>query len=367
MKCTHCNSEWKVSPSLSKSLTKCPFCGAALRTESDRQHSLPDALKSIFDTYGAEVLLDNRMLLAVFADLEPDLKRERKLLQYFLEAGGNKAILDAVRQQRDTGIEVEKTVRHMTAELFVSQSAADAVCRAFLSAVSPVSEKPRKKTENTSAQNSAPTPKNAGGKTQRKLPKNPRSEAGKKTVGPGRSAALPKTKWRVPGLTELRMDVDHYRLTITKYLGQDAYIALPDQGLTSIGREAFKECDTLRGVMIPEVFTHVEKFAFVSCSLLEEAIIRGKLSEISWGMFAYCRELKHVELPGSLQKIGGEAFRNCVSLKQIEIPDSVTEIYPNAFMDCASIELKASRDWIAKNQSIIKGIRRFSKCSVTER
>lgn len=71
MKCNNCGSEWMVSPKISFSETKCPFCGSPLASKKKTFETLEDVLVEIRDKYGLEILGDGGKLLAYFGDLAP--------------------------------------------------------------------------------------------------------------------------------------------------------------------------------------------------------------------------------------------------------------------------------------------------------
>ena len=81
--------------------------------------------------------------------------------------------------------------------------------------------------------------------------------------------------------------------------------------VTSIGMEAFLECDSLTSIVIPNSITSIRKGAFESC-----------------------RNLTSITIPDSVTRIGICAFKNCISLQKITIPDSVKSIGARAFDYC---------------------------------
>ena len=56
-----------------------------------------------------------------------------------------------------------------------------------------------------------------------------------------------------------------------------------------------------------------------------------------WGIFANCSKLSDIALSNSLEVIGGAAFSGCSALKRIEIPENVTSIGRYAFSGCTSL------------------------------
>lgn len=127
--------------------------------------------------------------------------------------------------------------------------------------------------------------------------------------------------------------------------------------LRIIGPEAFRGCEALRRINIPESVKEIGEGAFRGCSSLRSIHIPGgtitKIREetfaqsglttiaIPWSVvvieksaFAFCRSLLSVELPKRLRKIEDQAFKSCEGLLNVEIPNSVTRLGDKAFEWC---------------------------------
>ena len=78
-----------------------------------------------------------------------------------------------------------------------------------------------------------------------------------------------------------------------------------------IGKEAFRGCDSLQSVTIP-----------------------NSVTSIGDGAFSWCTSLQSITIPNSVTKIGDGAFSRCKSLQSITIPNSVTKIGDGAFSGC---------------------------------
>ncbi len=113
--------------------------------------------------------------------------------------------------------------------------------------------------------------------------------------------------------------------------------AIIENGVTSIGGEAFKDCTSLTSITIPDGVTEIGMGAFYNCTSLTSVTIPDSVTEIGWYAFEDCTSLTSVTIPDGVTSIGGSTFSGCTSLTSITIPDSVTEIGANAFLGCTSL------------------------------
>ncbi len=122
-----------------------------------------------------------------------------------------------------------------------------------------------------------------------------------------------------------------------------------------IGWSAFRNCNNLRSVLIPDSVKEIHNFAFQGCSQLEKIELPATIIEVGEYVFDGCESLiyyekdglkylgnednKYVYLAGvvktdilnadihtSCKLIGFEAFKNCTLLNNIRIPSGVTHI-----------------------------------------
>lgn len=108
--------------------------------------------------------------------------------------------------------------------------------------------------------------------------------------------------------------------------------------VTCIGVEAFKYCDKLISIDIPNTITSIEKSAFDMCSSLTSVVLPESIISISDSTFEYCKNLESVFIPDSVTIIGKFAFNTCRKLSTITIPSSVTEIGSGAFNECDGLK-----------------------------
>ena len=117
-----------------------------------------------------------------------------------------------------------------------------------------------------------------------------------------------------------------------------------EEGVTSIGAEAFKNCSNMASITIPASVTSISGNAFSGCDKLATitidennqtfdardncvAIIRKANNELVAGC-------KNTTIPESVTSIGAMAFEGNGNLTAIAIPASVTSIGDNAFASC---------------------------------
>ena len=110
-----------------------------------------------------------------------------------------------------------------------------------------------------------------------------------------------------------------------------------ENGVTSIGQNAFRDCSSLTRVTIPNGVTSIGAYAFEDCTSLTSVTIPGSVTSIGERAFYNCSSLTSVTIPDGVTSIDWGAFYGCSSLTSVTIPNSVTSIGDLAFYDCSSL------------------------------
>ncbi len=132
-------------------------------------------------------------------------------------------------------------------------------------------------------------------------------------------------------------------------------INIPDT-VTGIGHCAFQDCRNLTDIIIPETVTSMGCKAFDRCSSLKSIKIPKGVVCIESEVFNGCSSLSNVTIPERVTSISGYAFNKCSSLGSITIPENVTKISWNAFNECSNLTIYSTDRAYAHTYAIEKNI-----------
>ena len=141
--------------------------------------------------------------------------------------------------------------------------------------------------------------------------------------------------------------------------------------VTSIGNSAFSDCWRLDALQLPESVTSIGNSAFAGCFRFRNIHIPKNVSSIGTCLFQYCSKLVSItvdtenpiydsrdncnaiietstnvlvegsnatHIPETVVAIGKSAFANKNGFRQIDIPNSITSIGGDAFINCDTLE-----------------------------
>ena len=160
---------------------------------------------------------------------------------------------------------------------------------------------------------------------------------------------------------------DGYRVTA---IGEEAFrkcetltsVTIPNS-VTSIGDRAFYDCSSLSSITIPNSVTSIGRDAFTGCTSIKSIkwnakqcvfinnqspfyCIRTQIKSFVFGdsvqiiPHSICMDMENLEsivIPNSVTSIEENAFKGCSSLSSITIPNSVTSIGYRTFYGCSSL------------------------------
>lgn len=109
------------------------------------------------------------------------------------------------------------------------------------------------------------------------------------------------------------------------------------KNVTQIGSMAFYDCVSLTSIDLPDSLTACGEEVFWNCSGLTEVSLPKNNDALSARMFANCTSLKAVVIPSGYTILPEGAFKGCVSLERIDLPEGLKDIRSEVFMNCRSL------------------------------
>lgn len=140
-------------------------------------------------------------------------------------------------------------------------------------------------------------------------------------------------------LTSVILPQSVTEIGMNAFKGCDKLIAinLPNS-LKTINSSVFENCSSLISIDIPDSVTDLGVAAFQGCSSLASVKLSHSLTVLNSAMFAYCTSLTSIAIPDGITSLGDYGFRGCTSLANVEIPQSVDYAGHSIFRDCKSLE-----------------------------
>ena len=114
---------------------------------------------------------------------------------------------------------------------------------------------------------------------------------------------------------------------------------LGGEPVLNIGEDAFRNCDGVKTVILPDSLEIIDYNAFKDCSALATVDFGSGVGDIRGSAFENCGSLTSVTFPDSLDGIGIGAFKNCTSLATVTFGSGLEDIDCNAFENCGVTSL----------------------------
>ena len=139
-------------------------------------------------------------------------------------------------------------------------------------------------------------------------------------------------------------------------------VTLPDD-MKEIPAYFFKNCKELTGFVFPSAVTSINYEAFKNCAKLTDlSNLPAGLTVIGPSAFRSCEHITNVVLPNTLQTLGGYSFSDCTALGAIDIPASVATIGNYAFEDCTNLtNVTIHEGTLEIGNFVFAGCRKLSK------
>lgn len=110
-----------------------------------------------------------------------------------------------------------------------------------------------------------------------------------------------------------------------------------NEGLTSIGRGAFMDCNNLTSATFPSTLTNLGNAAFSTCTALQSITLPNALAAIGTSCFYNCESLSSVNLEHtSVTELPDGVFNSCKNLSAVNLGDKITSIGEETFYMCNS-------------------------------
>jgi hypothetical protein len=133
---------------------------------------------------------------------------------------------------------------------------------------------------------------------------------------------------------------------LSKYLGTEKNITIPES-VTSIGENAFAEAYHVETIIIPDnvkniankLFGVVYTWGDKPKPQLRSVVIGNGVTSIGDEAFANCEKLTEVQFGSGITTIGQKAFAGCKELKKIDLSKTeIAEIKQEAFSNCYNVK-----------------------------
>ena len=344
MFCRHCGAKLPDIGPDERGASVCPRCGGALGSAAIQKQAAPaglglaKALCEICRRFGLDALRDGQRAVAYLADLAPGLKKEQRLLKLLFESGADKLLFEAAANsggERET--KLARARWRLTEEYWLSESAAEMVCDAFLYALCPEAApepekpstppvqppKPAAKPQPSAPARSGANPTRASKKLERLAGTRGRID---RRANPTRAAKKPGSilKRVIAAVFVIGLAVSFvirfgprtvtegdYTFSVTKasavlieYNGSDTLIEVPGEvngrPVAEIGEGAFAGNLSIHRVTLPESVAVIGENAFAGCSELRILVSgREEETEVAATAFTGCEQLSAIYTPNS--------------------------------------------------------------------
>ncbi len=97
-------------------------------------------------------------------------------------------------------------------------------------------------------------------------------------------------------------------------------------------------CESLKGITIPNSITKIKKWAFCQRTSLEKIVIPEQVYQIERSVFDGCTSLDNVHDPSNITKMEQSVFQQSTSLTRVKFDAKIITLPKKMFMDCSALE-----------------------------
>ena len=120
--------------------------------------------------------------------------------------------------------------------------------------------------------------------------------------------------------------MNHYDQQITPWSDLEFTKVVIEDGVTSIGKDAFANSYYLESIHIGKSVSIIYSEAFRGCDSLKSVFFSNGLKEIGSYAFSDCPSLVSITFPDSIETINRSAFWNCPKLTSVSLPAGIISI-----------------------------------------
>ena len=158
-------------------------------------------------------------------------------------------------------------------------------------------------------------------------------------------------------------DMDSYSAReMPPWVAYDHFITklIIEDGVTSIGANAFSQFDSITELVIPDSVTVIRSMGFKDCTNLRTVTLSKNLTHIWDFVFDSCVSLQELKIPESVTHFYSDALANCVGLKRIYFYCD-----PSALMGCYFYQVVATAYYPSENANWTEEVRNSFGDSIT--
>lgn len=163
-------------------------------------------------------------------------------------------------------------------------------------------------------------------------------------------------------LSEIKLSSTIRNLGKKMFSGTAITEVVLNEGLENIGESAFNGCKTLTNVQFSSTIKEIGKSAF-SGTNIKNLVLNEGLDVIGQGSFSRCKNLETIKLSSTVKEIGDMAFA-MANISSIDLNSNLEVIGTKAFMNCknlaSKIEFKGNLKEVGMSAFNLTGVKEIS-------